>query len=61
VLIDARLVFCSEACGHAYSRACRGSKPLEAVGLTEIERRRLVFVRWSMREGYAQFMEEVCS
>ncbi len=24
-------------------------------------RRRLAFVRWSMHEGYAQFMEEVCS
>ena len=61
VLIDARLVFCSDACGDAYFKNAPQIKALAAVGLTDLERRRLAFVRWSMHEGYAQFMEEVCS
>ncbi len=61
VLIDARLVFCSDACGDAYFKNAPQIKALAAVGLTDLERRRLAFVRWSMHEGYVQFMEEVCS
>ena len=35
VLIDARLVFCSEACGDAYFQNAPQIKALETVGLTD--------------------------
>jgi hypothetical protein len=61
VLIDAHLAFCSPECGASYFTNSPQIKTLAAVGLSELELRRLTFVRWSMHEGYSQFMEEVCS